>query len=410
MDLLLASLVALAVGGVLGYLIARQQEAGGKAALTTDLALARQREEALRQQNAEKVADIQALQEQLKLWFENTATRVLQATSAESRQQLDGILSPVRERLDGFQKKVEEVYGKEAEQRITLKTQIDLLHQANKALSTDAENLAKALKGDSQKRGQWGEMILDNVLRLSGLTEGVDYVTQGRGLDLKGDEGERQKPDVIVSMSGGQHVVVDSKLSLIAYADWTAAAPNSPEQAKAASALKEGVRRHVKDLSAKKYQNNGKLLAQPYVLMFVPIESALATVLDLDRDLTAFAWDNRVALVGPTTLLLTLNIIHAALQMERREHNAADIAKDAAGLYNQLRLVVESLNDVDKHLTNARKAHAEALNRLGQGRGNVLTRVESFRARGITVDKPLPQLRQEGEAFAQTDDSTMDAP
>lgn len=397
MDIFFSALVALVLGGALGFLLSRQQEAAAKAALATDLALARQREETLRQQNADRMAEIAALQEQLKLWFENTATRVLQATSEQSRQQLDGILSPVRERLEGFQKKVEEVYGKEAEQRITLKTQIELLNQANQNLSADAGNLAKALKGDSQKRGQWGEMILDNVLRLSGLKEGVDYITQGRGLDLKGEEGERQKPDVIVTLSGGQQVVVDSKLSLVAYADWTAAAPGSPEQDRAAQALKAGVRQHIKELSAKKYQNNGKLLAQPYVLMFVPIESALATVLDLDRDLTAHAWSQRVALVGPTTLLLTLNIIHATLQLERREHNAADIAREAADLYDKIRLVAESLNDMDKHLTNARKAHTEAVNRLAAGRGNVLTRVESFRARGITVDKPIPALRQDGE-------------
>ena len=401
----LVAVCALVLGFALGYLFARQKgqealltansmAAQEKMALTVELAAVRQREETLARQMIDKQQELTALHEQLKMWFENTATRVLQATNEQSRQQLDTILTPMKERIEGFQKRVEEVYGKEAEQRIALKEQIRQLHEANKTLSQDADSLARALKGESQKRGAWGEMILENILANSGLHEGRDYILQGKGLDLKSEEGGHQKPDAIVYLSGGRQAVIDSKVSLVPYTKWAALPPDASadEQATARRDMVESVKNHIKDLSGKKYQDNDKLAAHDYVFLFMPLESAMAAVLDMEPDLTDFAWRKRVVLVSPTTLLLTLNIVHTALQLERQEHNAAEIATEAAGLYNQIRLVVESLNEVDRHLGKAREAHQETVKRLSEGKGNVLRRIEGFRNKGVQITKSIDPL------------------
>ena len=411
-----AALIALILGCVLGcalgFLFSRQKgqealltanklAAEEKTALTAELAVARQREENFAQQIATKQEELKALQEQLKLWFENTATRVLKSTSEQSRDQLNTILTPMKERIEGFQKRVEEVYGKEAEQRISLKAQIEQLHAANKALSEDADALARALKGESQKRGAWGEMILENILATSGLHEGVDYILQGKGLELKSESGGHQKPDVIVNLSGGRQAIIDSKVSLVPYTKWASLPPDASDedQALARRDMVESVKGHIKDLSGKKYQDNDKLTAHDYVFLFMPLESAMAAVLDMAPELTNFAWQRRVVLVSPTTLLLTLNIVHTALQLERQEQNAAEIAKDAGSLFNQIRLVVESLNEMDKHFTKAREAHQETLKRLATGRGNVLKRVEDFQAKGVQITKSIDPLRLEEKQF-----------
>ncbi len=394
-------------GAICGYFYATTRALREQTGLATALAQAQQREETLKQAAAQQ-------NENMKLWFESTAHKIMQNTSEQSRQQIDVLLTPMKERIEGFQKKVEDVYGKEAEQRISLKAQIEQLNLSNKTLSAEADSLARALKGQSQKRGQWGEMILENILSLSGLKEGVDYIPQGEGQRLRNEEGTLLKPDFIINLCNNRKVVVDSKLSLISYINLTATeTENTPEdKTHLQNVFVQSIRNHIKELSGKKYQDQGSLLAHEYVLLFMPIESALALALDLDSELMSFAWSKRVVLVAPSTLLLTLNIINAALQLEKQEQNAQHIALEAANLYEQVRLVIESVNEVDKHLTSARAAHETLVKRLAAGRGNLLRQVEGFRAKGVRVKKEITSLKIENnditpEDFSDDENETL---
>lgn len=393
MNTLLITLATAILTFALGWLLASQRAsqrllaandaaAQEKSALTGELATARAQLAAQAQQ-----------QEQMKLWFENTANRVAKETSEQlqvkSQQGIDALLTPVKERLTDFQKKVEEVYGAEARERIGLKTQIELTLQMNQQTMVAANNLTTALKGDAKKRGNWGEVTLENILRDSGLSEN-DYITQGRDLDLRDESGRRQMPDVIIRMPQGKHIVIDSKVTLVSYLELCEA------DDEARPALQQqyvgAVKRHIDDLAGKKYQENDKLIAHDFVLMFIPIESALAMAMDADATLQSYAWSRRIALVGPSSLMMTLHTLASIWQGEKLERNANEIARDAASLYDKVRLVVETLNKLGKNIEQSQSIYKQALGQLGTGPGNVLRRIESFRQRGISVDKPIGAL------------------
>ena len=365
---------------------------------------AEQKESALKIELArtqEQIAALKNAQAQMQQWFENTANRVVKETSAQlgeaSQKQLDAVLAPMKERLVEFQKKVDDVYDAESRERIGLKVEIEKLLESTRISHDATNNLTTALKGDPRQRGHWGEVVLDNILRDSGLVDGREYITQGRGLELKDENGRRQAPDVIIRMPQDRHIIIDSKVTLISYMALIEAEDDAARLA-ARSDYLAAVKKHIDELSAKKYQDNDKLIAHDFVLMFIPIESALAAVLDGDQGLQSYAWSRRVALVGPSTLMMTLRNLSYLWQGERQERHASEIAREAAGLYNQVRLVVETLNSLGKHLENAQGAYDEALKRLADGKGNVIRRVESFRERGfIEADKPIPELSHSGE-------------
>jgi len=357
-----------------------------KSALLAELATAKANLAASAQQHAQQ-------QEQMKLWFENTANKVAKETSeqlqAKSQQSLDALLTPVKEKITSFEKKVEDTYQSEARERIGLAKQIELAMQMSQQNNEAATSLTNALKGDAKKRGNWGEFTLENILRESGMSE-FDYITQGRDLDLRDDDGRRQMPDVIIRMPQGKHIIIDSKVTLNSYIELANATEESEPQLR--RAYLAAVKQHIDELGAKKYQDNGKLLAHDFVLMFIPVESALALALDNDSGLQAYAWKKRIALVGPNSLMMTLHTLASIWQGEKLERNANEIAKEAAGLYDKLRLVVESLNAVGKNIEQTRTAYDKAIGQLATGRGNVLSKVESFRERGISVEKEIGKL------------------
>lgn len=344
--------------------------------------------------------------EQMKLWFENTANRVAKEASQQlqekSQQSLDALLTPVKEKISTFEKMVGETYEKEARERVGLQKHIELALQLTQQTGDAANNLTNALKGQSKKRGNWGEVTLENILTESGLSE-YDYITQGRDLDLRDEDGRRQMPDVIIRMPQGKHIIIDSKVTLNSYLE-LANAPDE-QQPVLQSQYISAVKRHVDELSGKKYQDNGKLLAHDFVLMFIPIEGALAAALDGEAGLQAYAWKKRIALVGPNSLMMTLHTLASLWQGEKLERNANEIAREAAGLYDKLRLAVESLNAVGKNIEQTRTAYDKAIGQLATGRGNVLARVESFRERGIAVEKSMGQLD-----YARQDDGELTEP
>lgn len=338
-------------------------------------------------------------QQTLTTEFKNIAAEILKATSLEasasSRQELDLILKPLQQRLQDFQTKVETTYRDESREVISLKEQIRLLLQTSQAVGAQADSLAHALRNDSQQRGRWGEIVLERILEAAGLSEGREFITQGRGLGLQSEEGKRQMPDVIIRMPEGRSLIVDSKLPLLAYDRLAAAA--SPDQAsKDADALVRDVRKHMDDLAAKQYQLNDKLLAHEYVLMFVPLEGALAAALNREPDVFNYGFEKKVVLVGPATLLMTLKTVDRLWKNERQNQNAREIARLAGAMCDKLSDSLADLNDVAASMGKALAAHNQAIKRLASGKGNVLSLGQRVTELGASAAKPFPAVLVDG--------------
>jgi DNA recombination protein RmuC len=351
-------------------------------AQASELATLREQVRALseRQQTEEAARKVQAEQ------FELLAKRQLEAatrTLAETSQaRLDPLLTPLRERLAEFQKKVEETYQAEARERFSLQNEI------GRALAT-TESLSRALKGQSQMRGALGETMLERVLQAAGLQPGISYVLQGKGLDLRGENGGLLKPDAVVHLPDGNCIVIDSKLALNDFAAW-AAADDGPAREAALAAFVAAVRRHVADLAGKKYQDNAKLRAPDFVLLYMPFDHALATVMQADPDLLPSAWRQRVAIVGPNTLVATMGVVARTWQYELNRRNAQQIADEAAKLLDRMAEFAAALEDVGTAIRKAAEAHEEARKRMFTGNGNIARRAETLRRLGVKARKEIP--------------------
>lgn len=376
--------------------------------LTTELASLKTREIEYKKQLDAKAEEIAALHEKLKVEFENIAGRILKDSreqlAVSSKEKLDAVLAPFNEKISSFRQKVEQVYDTERGERISLKTQLEQMISANATISTQAENLTKALKGESQKRGNWGEVVLENILKASGLLEGRDYIAQGRDLGLRSEGGGAQKPDIIINLPEGQHIIVDSKVTLVAY-DAFVNAPDDEARELARSAFVSAVKGHVNDLASKAYQDNPKLKAPDFVFMFLPIEGALALALESDPQLFTYAWEKRVAILGPSMLMTSLKLVAGVWRVERREQNAQHIAEEAAGLYEQVRLVLESVELLGSRIDQSQKAYDQVIGRLSHGRGNLIRRVENFPKLGVAVKKQIPEQKASGEFWAVVEEA-----
>ena len=294
-----------------------------------------EREKALSAKVAEQTAQLADQQKQLTTEFENIATRVLKANALElsdgSQKALAAILDPLRERIQDFQKKVETAYESETREVLSLKEQIRLVVDTSNAIGSQADGLAKALRGDSQLRGRWGELALERILEAAGLTEGREYILQGRGLGLKSDTGGIQKPDVVVMLPEGRTMIIDSKVALIGY-DRLIVASDETEREVCGDQFVRDVKGHIEGLAGKRYQENQKLAAHDCVLMFVPIEGALAAALTKEPELFIYGWDRHVVLVGPSTLLMTMRTVASIWRYEQQGQNAQEIARLAGDL------------------------------------------------------------------------------
>ena len=246
------------------------------------------------------------------------------------------ILDPLRERIQYFQKKVETTYEAENREVLSLKEQIKLIVETSHSIGSQADGLAKALRGDSQLLGSWGELALERILEAAGLTEGREYVSQGRGLGLKSEDGGAQKPDIIVMLPEQRTMIVDSKVPLASY-ERMIAVKDEAEKALCANQFVRDVKFHIDALAGKRYQENEKLQAHDCVLMFVPIEGALAASLTREPELFVYAWERRVVLVGPPTLLMTMRTVASIWRYEQQGQNAQEIARLAGGLCDKVR-------------------------------------------------------------------------
>lgn len=358
-----------------------------------------ERESALLEKIESQAAQVAEMQKQLKTEFENIATRILKANATElsetSQKTLGAILTPLRERIQEFQQRVETTYQAETREVLSLKEQIKLVVETSNAIGTQADGLAKALRGDKQLLGRWGEIALERILEAAGLQEGREFISQGRGLKLKDEDGSRQKPDIVVILPEKRTLIIDSKVSLIGYERLITASDES-ERESYRDAFVRDIKAHIDGLSGKRYQENDTLQAHDSVLMFVPIEGALAAALTCEPELFAYAWDRRVVLVGPPTLLMTMRTVASIWRYEQQGQNAQVIARLAADLCDKISLSLTDLNTVGEKMRCAVDAHNEAIKRLGTGKGNALSIGERMRQLGVRPRRPVPAMLVDG--------------
>lgn len=330
------------------------------------------------------------MQKTLTLQFENLAQKIFDEKSdkmtAQNSRQLENILSPLREKLKDFEKKVEDTYVSEQKDRSHLKGEISKLIELNQTMSKDAQNLTLALKGENKTQGNWGELILENILERSGLRKGEEYFTQET---VKGLGGETLRPDVIVKLPEGKHLIVDSKMTLIAY-EASVSAGSEAERDKFAIAHVESLKRHISDLSDKKYHLADQVVSPDFVMLFMPIEPAFAMAFRLKPELFEQAWDKNVAIVSPTTLLSTLRTVASLWKQERQQRNALEIAKRGGELYDKFAGIVNDLETVGERINSVQKAHTDVMNKFSNGRGNLISQVQKLKDLGAKAEKSLP--------------------
>ncbi len=324
--------------------------------------------------------------------FENVANKILdektQKFTESNRSNMDLLLNPLKENIKAFEAKVDKVYKDESNERFTLKGTIDELIKQTKIIQDDATNLTKALKGDTKMQGNWGEVILDRVLEASGLKEGESYTKQGKNMDLTDEAGNRFQPNVIVHLPENKHLIIDSKVSLIAY-ERLVNSISEEEKAKHILLHIKSVKDHISSLSSKSYQNLSGLSSPEFVLLFVPIESSFSIAIQHDLELFEFAWKKHVVLVTPSTLLATLKTIASVWKQEQQTRNAIDIATKAGLLYDKFVGFTEDMKKIGQHIDRSKEVYNDAYSKLTTGSGNLASRVETLRKLGAKNSKQL---------------------
>lgn len=346
--------------------------------------------EAEQTQGKEKIELLNNAKEQLTNQFKSLANDILEEKSKRFTEQnqsnIEQLLSPLKTKLHEFQGKIEDVYVQEGKDRSALGEQVKQLMSLNQQLSQDAHNLTSALKGQAKTQGSWGEFILERVLENSGLTKGEHYKTQE---SYTREDGTRAQPDVIIYLPEGKHIIVDAKVSIVAYNDYA----NAENEVAKSAALKRhiiSIRSHLKDLSSKSYQDLNQLNTLDYVIMFVPVEPAFMLALAEDGELWQEALAKNVFLVSPSTLLCVLRTISHLWKQEQQSRNAQDIAKRGGELYDKLTGFVMDLEKVGDRLHQAQKSYDDAFNKFKSGRGNVISQAEKLKQMGVKTSKSLP--------------------
>ncbi|MFH0867454.1 MAG: DNA recombination protein RmuC [Bacteroidota bacterium] len=335
-------------------------------------------------------AEMEDLQKKFTTEFENIATRILKNQSQEFTQSnlknIGDVLNPLKEKIGEFEKKVTDAYDKELRDKLSLREEVKKLYELNTRISEEANNLTKALKGDSKKQGNWGEMVLDKIMERSGLTKGAEYETQ---YSTTSEDGKRIQPDMVVFLPDKKHIIIDAKVSLVAYENFV----NTNDENERQQYLKEhinSIRTHIKGLSEKNYPSSKDLNSPDFVLLFIPIESSFGVAVQQDQQLFNFAWDNRIVIVTPSTLLATLKTISSIWKQENQTRNAMEIARQGGALYDKFVGFVNDLEKIGKSINQLHESYDEAMKKLQTGSGNLINKVESIRKLGIKTSKQLP--------------------
>ncbi|WP_207063425.1 DNA recombination protein RmuC [Motiliproteus sp. SC1-56] len=371
--------------------------------LTAQLREQRVRLQSERQAQAEKLQLLEQARSQMQEEFQQLARRVLEENSQRfghvQQEKLDHLLSPLRQQLGDFRRRVDDVYDRENRDRAGLKEQIHQLKQLNLQMSRDAVNLTQALKGDSKVQGNWGEVVLERILEESGLRRGYEYELQVHQRD---EAGRRYLPDVIVHLPEDKDVIIDAKVSLVAYERYCSA-EDAALAAEARKAHLLSLRRHIKGLSEKAYQQLPGIRSLDFVLLFIPLEPAFTLALEEDPALFGDAFERNILLVSPSSLLVTLRTINHIWRYEKQNSNAQEIARRGAELHDKFVGFVEALDDVGRHLGQTQQAFDAAYKRLSRGRGNLVSRVTALQQLGVAGKKQLSkrlteQARESAEA------------
>ncbi|SEO35669.1 DNA recombination protein RmuC [Salinihabitans flavidus] len=341
-----------------------------------------------REASAEQLALLKSVREEMEQRFKAMADHSVktqgEVLSRVSHERLEALLKPLRDNVGKFEIELRNAHQGAAKERERLKTEIEQLSRQSEAISKEAVNLTRALKGDTRQQGAWGEMILTSLLERSGLREGEEYFTQSHSTD---EEGRRYRPDVIVRLPGAKSLVVDSKVSLVAYER----AVNADTEDDRSLALRQhlaALRAHIDGLSSKAYHRLTDDTVD-YVVMFLPIEGALSEALRQQGDLTGYALERHVTIATPTTLMMALRTIENVWAVERRTRNAEAIADRAGKLYDKVSGFVDSMQEVGTRLKQATSAHSTAMNRLATGSGNVIRQVEQLRELGAKTTRSI---------------------
>lgn len=345
-----------------------------------------------RQQTAEKLQLLDDAKRSLRLQFETLAHQIFEDRSSKfselNREKLDSILQPFNRQLNALKQEITEIYRTDSRERIELKHEILQLRDLNLQLNQEAANLTRALKSDTKMQGNWGELVLERVLERSGLRQGREYETQ---LTLRDEQDRMFRPDVIIRLPEGRDIVVDSKVSLISWEKYVASESEEQRQHHL-SALVRAIRDHISGLSAKDYGALPGIRSLDFVLMFLPIEAAFATVVDRDETLLTAALDHNIVLVTPTTLLATLRTIENLWKIDQQNRNSQEIAHRAALMYDKFRLFIDDMDRLGKQLSTCRVTFDSAFNKLIHGRGNLVAQAEQLRDLGVQVKKEIPAV------------------
>ena len=388
-ELIAGVFIGLIVGGLISFLWMKAKNAAVAAESAAKI-------DAMREKLETQKSEFEEMRKQFNVEFENIANKILEDKSEKfskmNNEKLDIILKPFRENIESFRKKVEETYVKEANERFSLGKEVQRLVELNLKISDDANRLTSALKGESKTQGDWGEMILENILEKSGLVKDREYFVQEflkdeAGNMIKNEQGKKLRPDVVINYPDDRKIIVDSKTSLTAYVEYVNT-EDSEEMKKAADRHLLSVKKHIDELSAKHYEDFAPTL--DFVMMFIPNEAAYVLALQTDPGLWNYAYDRRIILISPTNMIAALKLVADLWKREYQNKNAEKIAARGAELYDKFVGFAEALNEVGTNIENARKSHELAMNRLKEGRGNLVGQAEKLRKLGVKPKKSIP--------------------
>lgn len=339
----------------------------------------------------EHKSELETIRVQMKEQFSAIASDIVlknsQRIQEDHKTKLDDILNPLKDKIEKFETQVRTSHEERIKENQSLKEQLIQLQTMNKSIGDEARNLVSALKGQAKTQGNWGEMILEKILERSGLVKGREYFVQ---TSLQSDEGKRFQPDVIISLPEGRSIVVDAKVSLIAYERYA----NEEDDIAKALALREhlsSVRKHIKDLSAKNYQSLHGINTLDFVLLFIPVEPAFALAIEQDHELFNEAFEKNIVLVTTSTLLATLRTIASIWRLEYQNKNAVEIARQSGDLYDKFSALIEDMISIGKKMKDAQSSYEGTMNKLHTGNGNLISRVERLKKLGVKTTKQINQ-------------------
>ncbi|OAI02239.1 recombinase RmuC [Methylomonas methanica] len=360
-------------------------------ALKTENAEHNTRQQEQHKHNEEKIRLLQDAENQLKTQFENLAHRIFEERGKQfaehNKTSIENLVAPLKQQLGEFKNRVESVYDNETKDRISLREEIVSLRRDTAKMNQEALNLTRALKGDHKTQGNWGEMILERVLEQSGLRKGIEYETQG---SFRDEDNRLFKPDVIVRLPENKDVIIDSKVSLVAYERYCSADDDN-QRIEALKQHTEAVRNHIKGLSNKDYSSLKGLRSLDFVLLFMPIEAAFMAAFQADEKLFNDAFEHKIVVVTPTTLLATLRTVQNIWRYEQQNENARLIADKAGSLYDKIRGFVEDIEKLGNQLSTVQKTYDGIVNKLSSGGGNLLRQASALEELGVKVKKKLPK-------------------